>query len=149
MQRCDFPVPVPPIKIVLRLASKKTCQLPTHEPVLDPQVYTRGIPRPDNGWPPVIRWHPGIQAIVVAVTSDDGQVVAIQRIYLTPAAEKDRPKMSLGPVSEGAVRLPGDPDGPLLLAEGIETGLSVGARRATKPGSCLDQVPKQNLRLAA
>jgi Bifunctional DNA primase/polymerase, N-terminal/Toprim domain len=89
---------------------------------------TRGIPRPDGGWPAAIRWHLGIQAIVCAATADDGQVVAVQRIYLTTAAEKiggDKAKMSLGSVSEGVVRLSGRADGPLLLAEGIETGLSV------------------------
>ncbi|MCE1237674.1 MAG: CHC2 zinc finger domain-containing protein [Hyphomicrobiales bacterium] len=84
-----------------------------------------------------LRFHPGLRpdpreptewpAMVAAVTSLGGDLVAIQRTFLQPdgsgKAPIDRPKRALGPVGLGAVRL-GHAVGLVGLAEGIETGLS-------------------------
>lgn len=97
-------------------------------------VDTRRIPAPPSGWPGMaVRYHAGVQAIVLAATRDDGVVQAVQLVRLGDDARKaddGRPsKLSRGPQDGALVRLPGDPAGPLLVAEGPETGLS--AWRAT------------------
>lgn len=95
----------------------------------------RGIPRPAAGWPDAIRWHPGYRALVAVATLADGTVQAVQRIHLGRDGEKIGAdemqarqlraiKITNGSTDSAAVRLPGDPAGPLLLAEGPETGLS-------------------------
>ena len=91
---------------------------------------TRKIPTPPNGWPGmVIRYFASELAIVFAATRLDGTVQAVQRIRLGRdglKANDGRPvKLSRGPQDGALVRLPGDPAGPLLIAEGPETGLSV------------------------
>jgi len=97
---------------------------------------TRGISRPAGGWSAAIRWHPGYQALVAVATRADGTVQCIQRVHLDAAGgkigadEMERRKLPAikvtnGPMAGAVVRLPGDPAGPLLLAEGPETGLSV------------------------
>ncbi len=86
--------------------------------------------------PATIRDHLGLRhgptgqnfpAMVVAITGSDRKVIAIQRTFLRcdgrGKANVDQPKLSLGPMRDGAVRL--GPAGPVLgIAEGIETGLS-------------------------
>lgn len=67
-----------------------------------------------------------LPAMLARVDDANGEFVAVHRTWLTPngrkAALRD-PKMSLGPISGGAVRLA--PPGPVLaVAEGIEDALS-------------------------
>lgn len=91
---------------------------------------TRYISRPPAGWPCSLRFHPGRRALMVAATTADGTVQAVQLVHLTAEAQKrpqeeGRPtKQSFGPQAGAVVRLPGT-GGPLLLAEGPETGLSL------------------------
>lgn len=92
---------------------------------------TRGIPPGPDGWPTSIRFHPRYQSLVAVATDADGAVQAVQQVYLTADGAKapgtpERPtKRTNGVLKDGAVvRLPGPADGPLLLAEGPETGLA-------------------------
>jgi len=93
-------------------------------------VDTRRIPAASGGWPGMAaRYHATLQAIILAATRDDGVVQAVQLVRLGAdggKADDGRPqKLSYGPQDGAMVRLPGDPTGPLLVAEGPETGLSV------------------------
>jgi len=96
-------------------------------------VQTRRIPTPSAGWPGSVRFHAGERALIVAMTTADGAVQAVQLVRLTRDAKKiagtqERPtKQVNGPMDGAVIRLPGDPNGPLLIAEGPETGLSVWA----------------------
>lgn len=96
----------------------------------------RGIPRPAAGWPDAVRWHSGYRALVLVATRADGTVQRIQRVHLGTSGGKasveeveqrglPAVKVTNGPQDGAVVRLPGDPAGPLLLAEGPETGLAV------------------------
>ena len=89
-------------------------------------------------FPETLRYHPAIRhpdtrlaypGLIGAVTvSDDDRQVAIHRTFLSPDARKAKllpNKMMLGPCRGGAVRLRDDGDGPLVVCEGIETGLSL------------------------
>ena len=114
----------------------------------------RGIPKPAAGWPASIRWLPDktytwrsegpdgriiartlatAGAIILASTLPDGTLQGGQRVYLAPDGDALRDpegikvKRSHGVPSGAAARFPGPPDGPLLLAEGPETALSVWA----------------------
>lgn len=73
-------------------------------------------------------WHLSAKKIPAIVSRVDGcERFAIHRTYLSAAAEKasvEPNKTMLGSVAGGAVRLSGDA-GPLVIAEGIETGLSL------------------------
>lgn len=88
-----------------------------------------------DAFPKSIRWSSKERAIICGVTDHSGQLVAIQKIAVTADGRKDTnrwlgkggAKTSLGPVSGGAVRLPGDATGPLCICEGLETALSVWA----------------------
>ena len=65
--------------------------------------------------------------MVAAICGTDRKVIAIQRTFLRcdgrGKANVSQPKMTLGSMGDGAVRL--GPAGPVLgIAEGIETGLS-------------------------
>ena len=87
--------------------------------------------------PTTLRYHHGVRyersgillpCMVAAVQAPDRKVTAIHRTYLRDdgqgKAGVPTPKMALGPIGAGAVRL--GPAGPVLgLTEGIETGLSV------------------------
>jgi putative DNA primase/helicase len=108
-------------------------------------VETRCIPRPAGGWPDCVRFLPGsgtvmegvvaTGALIVGVTTADGKLCANQRIYLDQDAQnirrddakRSKVKLTAGTFLDGAgvVRLPGPADGPLLIVEGPETGLSV------------------------
>ena len=84
--------------------------------------------------PPTLRFHPccwhqtasRLPALVAAVELGD-EIVAVHRTYLEEPgrkAEVEPVKAMLGPVAGGAVRLSGG-TGPLVVAEGIETALSI------------------------
>lgn len=87
--------------------------------------------------PPAIRFqrlpYGGSEArpcLIAAIQSHCGEVVGIQRIWLAPdglaKADLPKPKLSLGTVKGGAIRL-GEPDaaGVLMVCEGPEDGLSL------------------------
>ncbi|WP_210526611.1 DUF7146 domain-containing protein [Rubellimicrobium arenae] len=86
--------------------------------------------------PPSLRfhpeaWHPSARrwpAMVALVEGGDGP--AVHRTYLRPdgsgKADVEPTKAMLGSVRGGAVRLAGGP-GPLVVAEGIETALSLAS----------------------
>ena len=96
----------------------------------------RGLAVPDT---PELRFHPdlthwetrtGYPGLVAFVRNAGGRVIGIHRTYLAPdgtaKADLPSPRMMLGPVAGGAVRLaPLGENGVLGLAEGIETALSV------------------------
>lgn len=97
---------------------------------------TRGIPAPAAGWSASIQYHPVHRALVAIATAPDGTVRAVQRVHLGENAgkvgEDERAarrlpaiKVTNGVTIGAVVRLPGDATGPLLIAEGPETGLSV------------------------
>ena len=93
----------------------------------------RGITLPI---PPTLRYHPGaryersglcLPCMVAAVQGPDRKVTAIHRTYIRDdgrgKAGVATPKMALGPIGDGAVRL--GPAGSVLgLGEGIESALS-------------------------
>ena len=86
--------------------------------------------------PPSIRYHPALKhsptglmlpAMVAGVQGDGGKVVAIHRTYLDLEGSKaavSSPKMALGPIAGGAVRLAPASE-TLTLTEGIEDGLAL------------------------
>lgn len=113
---------------------------PTEGTAADLYLPSRALHMPAAGWPEPIAFLPGIHhGLIVAGTDDAGQVQAVQVVHLDDAGRKvkDRPadwpehrkwaeKQTFGPPQGAPVRLPGAaPGGPLLLAEGPETGLSV------------------------
>jgi hypothetical protein len=95
----------------------------------------RGIRRP---LPPSLQFHgkawhgptaKRFPAMVAAVTLEgEAEPVAVHRTYLTEPGRKadlgKEAKLSLGPIGQAAVRL-SDGAGPLVVAEGIETALSL------------------------
>jgi hypothetical protein len=98
----------------------------------------RGISGPEST---ILRFHPycpyfdtenGKQAsyhpaIIAAVAESSGQMMGIQRIYLSPDGRKadlQDPKKCLGAVKGGAIRL-GQLSADIAITEGIETGLAV------------------------
>lgn len=92
---------------------------------------TRAVPRPCQGWPgEAVRFDPLSHALVLRAVDSAGETVAVQRIFLTADGQKREgpagvTKQSDGVISGRAVQLPGPGAGPLLIAEGPETGLSV------------------------
>lgn len=81
-------------------------------------------------------------ALVAQATGDGGAVLATQQIYLTPAGEKapvpvvKRTNKAVEKWAEkSAVRFPGKP--PLILAEGIETALSLWQATGQETWTCL------------
>jgi hypothetical protein len=101
------------------------------------EVYLRGrgLPPP---YPATLRLHPRLwhsptrhplPAMVALVIDIENRPVAIHRTYLRSSgrgkALVSDPKLSLGPVMGGAIRLAMfDPDRPLMIGEGIETCMS-------------------------
>lgn len=85
---------------------------------------------------------PAVLAAVVLAGGDGGRaVVAVHRLYLDDTGRAIHPehgKRMLGPVRGGAVLL-GDPAGgdPLVLCEGIETGLAIRAATGWPVWACL------------
>lgn len=90
-------------------------------------------PNTGMGWPATLRWHAGLDAIVVAVNdAQHGMVRAVQTIALHPdgsprrRANGSKIKITHGPVSGRAVRFGWhhDPAGRWGLAEGVATALA-------------------------
>jgi putative DNA primase/helicase len=93
---------------------------------------SRGLGLPPE---PVLRWAPRcwnretrreLPAMLARVDDANGEFVAVHRTWLTPEGGKAKlkePKMSLGPVGGGAVRLAPATE-TLLIGEGIETTIS-------------------------
>lgn len=81
------------------------------------------------------RWSVKERAVICAITDDAGEVVGVQKIAVTSDGRKDPnrwptaggAKTTVGLIGRGAMRFPGPPNGPLCIAEGPETGLSVWA----------------------
>lgn len=69
-----------------------------------------------------------LPAMVCAVQAPDREVVAIHRTYLCPSgkgkAQVSQPRLALGPISRGAVRLACARES-LILVEGVEDALSL------------------------
>jgi putative DNA primase/helicase len=95
----------------------------------------RGIATPSAGWPDAVRFHAGSRALLLVATAADGTAKGVQRVFLDEIGQKldaeelaarglPAAKLSRGVLKGAAVRLPSDRSGPLLLAEGPETGLS-------------------------
>ncbi len=92
----------------------------------------RGIDFSASGYPQWLRWHAPTGQLVAAVTGPDDVVRAVQRIGLTKDGNAKidpngrKLKLSLGPIKGGAVSFGSErSDGPLLVAEGVETALSL------------------------
>jgi putative DNA primase/helicase len=104
-----------------------TRSVPVEGTATEKYLNSRGIYGP---WPDMVRHDPAQSAFIVASQAPDGQITAIQRVYLnsdgTAKTDDDGKKIkrSFGPRYSGAVRLSGN-DRALCLAEGPETGLSV------------------------
>jgi hypothetical protein len=65
-------------------------------------------------------------AVIAGLSDESGEVIAIQRIYLTPSGKKaslEPARMCLGPLGAAAVRL-GPAASSVGLAEGVETALA-------------------------
>jgi hypothetical protein len=86
--------------------------------------------------PASLHYHPALKhpsgrhlpAMVACVEDRDGRFLGIHRTWLTPAATKsglDPAKAALGPIGGGAVRLAPILSEKIILAEGVETGLSI------------------------
>ena len=133
--RKDFEEPV--AKVVANLPLKLWADsAPAEGTLAEKYLRSRGISTPV---PPTLRFsnllkhNPSgrsIPAMVAAVTVwPSRDVVAVHRTYLKPdgsgKADVEPQKMMLGPVRGGAVRLAPLAGGKLIIAEGIETALSV------------------------
>jgi hypothetical protein len=111
---------------------------------------TRRITCPAPGWPAsAVRFHAGRCALIVAATTDAGEVQAVQLVYLTPDGQKrveeGKPtKQSFGPQEGAVVRLPGD-RAALLTAEGPETGLTAWAATGRETWIALGSMSKIEL----
>lgn len=110
-------------------------------------IETRRIPKPAAGWPDALRFHHRRNALVVVATDAAGEVRGVQLVHLAADGTKrpeepGRPtKQSFGLMDGAAVHLPGE-GGPLLLAEGPETGLSVWAATGRETWIALGSVGK-------
>ncbi len=76
--------------------------------------------------PEAIRYHPAINALIAPVQDCNGNIIGIQRIYLsvTDVGVRQRKKYSLGRCAGGAVRLT-PPAEHLQLAESVEDALAL------------------------
>ena len=103
---------------------------------------SRGITLPP---PPTIRFHPSLPhgptkltfpAMVAAVQGPDRKITGVHRTFLLPSGKGkawvSSPKMMLGCISGGAVRL-AKAGAKLIIAEGIESALSVAQACPEKP----------------
>jgi hypothetical protein len=90
-------------------------------------IKIRGIPHPAEDWPDAVGFHAESRSLILAGTNADGLVQFVQRVFLTVDGTKvpGRVKQTNGVMAGAFVRLPGPAAGPVLLAEGPETGLSV------------------------
>ena len=108
---------------------------PVCDTVVERYLRGRGIRPP---FPASLRYHPSLlhapsrthhpAMIGLVTTGTANEATGIHRTYLTPSARKASVmpcKMMLGDCGGGAVRLVDDGDGPVVICEGIETGLSL------------------------
>ena len=85
---------------------------------------------------------------MLAATTADGALQAVQRVHPTRDAKKAEaspsrlPKQTNGVLRDAVVRLPGDPSRPLLVAEGPETGLSAWATTGYETWVCLGGIAR-------
>ncbi|SMG55838.1 DUF7146 domain-containing protein [Paracoccus sp. J56] len=84
-------------------------------------------------------WHPSARRYPALLARVDGAArFAVHRTYLAPdgsgKAMIDPPKAMLGAVAGGAVRL-AEAQGPLVVCEGIETGLSLAGGLLARPAT--------------
>lgn len=95
---------------------------------------TRGIDRDEPfAFPDSIRWNDAERALVFRVSNVDGAFVGVQTVAVTPDGKQDKlrhgakigAKKSRGPIGLGSIKFPSANDGPILFAEGPETGLSL------------------------
>jgi len=106
--------------------------------------------------PGTLRFHPSCwhgptatphPALVAAV--DGSEDFGIHRTYLRPdgsgKADIDRAKLMLGATAGGAVRL-NDAPGPLVVAEGIETALSLASGLLSRPSTIWAALSASGLR---
>ncbi len=120
---------------------------PAADTPVETYLASRGITIPP---PPTLRYHIGLKhgptglvlpAMVAAVTTcPSREVVAIHRTFIKADGSDKAPvtqsKMMLGPCVGGAVRLAPAAD-ELVLAEGIETGLSILQATGQPTWACL------------
>lgn len=84
-----------------------------------------------------------IAAVTLPTTEGGAAVVAVHRLFVNgdgsgKSTELESPKMMLGPVGGGAVRMGKTVDGgELVLCEGIETGLAIRAATGWPVWACL------------
>ncbi len=112
-----------------------------HNALIEGYLTSRGLSLDDDIAGEVLRWHPGVGAMVALfrnIETDKPQ--AISRTFLDPDGRKLNRKF-LGPVGGAAIKL--DPDdavtGGLHIGEGIETCLAarlLGLRPCWALGSC-------------
>lgn len=107
--------------------------IPVHGTIAETYLRGRGItcPLPDALRFHPVCWHASAQRLPALVARVDGLPrLAVHRTYLrtdgTGKADVDPPKAMLGAAMGGAVRL-SEADGPLVVAEGIETALSLAS----------------------
>ena len=83
----------------------------------------RGITIPP---PDCIRYHSANNLLIAAVQQLNGDITAVQRIYLTtdPRGTWKQKRLSLGPIKGGAVRLT-PPAASLQITESVEDGLAL------------------------
>ena len=95
------------------------------------ETYLRSRAITPSRWPSALRWHASGYLMLATTPPTGGEITSIHRIYVSRDGVPKRnrkggkSKYSLGPRQNGAVRLEGDEAGPLCLAEGPETGLSI------------------------
>ncbi len=131
-QRPDKPISEPPRNQDHAIEIWRSTRPAEHTPVED-YLRGRGI---TGAIPPTLRYHPALKqpdtgihlpAMVAAVANVERKVTGIQRIFLTLTGRKaplTRPKMALGTLRGGAVRLAPTSDR-VWLTEGVEDGLAV------------------------
>ncbi len=89
----------------------------------------RGIDPPE--WPDRLRWSRTTKELLVRLDQSEGSFSALQRIRLNPDgsaianSEGRKIKLSLGPVKGAAAKFGVGANGPLIIAEGPETALSL------------------------
>ena len=118
---------------------------------------TRAIPRPNTGWPAdAVRYDPRNRAILLPLTAPDGDVQAVQAIHITAAGRKvdaaevfarnlRNAKVTYGPMGTAVARLPGPVIGPLLIAEGPETALTVWRATGFETWATIGPMPRAEL----
>ncbi len=126
------PAPAPPSNQAHAIEIWRATRPAEHTPAED-NLRGRGI---TISVPPTIRYHPALlhpdtgihlPALVAAVCNVERKITGITRIYLTLTGNKaplTRPKMALGTLRGGAVRLAPTTDR-VWLTEGVEDGLAV------------------------